>query len=542
MSSQGGFTEISEAIKTGNISSKIFDPSTRALNEFLESAGIPLKQDIKAKTSMIASIPINKRKRIIKEMQHRFGFSYPNAKYMPVLTEIEGYDLKEVTVPDHILSNKKETTFEVDFPYNANYTFVGSQFLTVETSVPELADPSQVPDDYIVKFWYCQKPGIRLIKRVEALSDISAFDSYKQEDVLKYENDCLPDNMYEIWNRLIGQDLGVDAQVYNVTNEFTEVRRIKNGYQTGKEVQEPLKLYIPLLFAHNRNLNDKINLSTFNKNTLSIKGEFALNSQIVRAAAFDPNNLGAAPIMLDVKPLTIVKCGLLSLFSALDNLMYALNMQIYYSNLYSYTKSDRYETKDSRNIKLKNRDESLQLAVIARPKWYANDFDYWTEFTPVQKQCYPVPVAQLNPLTGLYSVVVQGAEYLEPIQPFEYINLFHNGICMMADGSKDGTGDPEIWNNVDVYSKSIRYPNYRVRKPGMVYFNFNPHVNTKKIACIYNFGKLSDSYLVLKFNPDIGINSNNGDLNEPYELIVYSDAINNHIASGDAMVKTLITS
>jgi hypothetical protein len=476
-------------------------------------------------------------------MQRSFGFSYPNAKFMPVLTEVEGYDLTEISVPSQQLANDKVTQFDVNLPYNSNYSFLGSQFIKVKTNKPELEDPTQVPRGYVVRFWYCPKTGIRLLNKVAAMSDISEFDGYHHRDVLKYENDCLTDNLYELWNRLIGNDLGTQANVYNVMSETTEVVTIKDGYQTGKADPDPLTVYIPLLFSYNRNLNDKINLSAFNKNTLSIKGEFQHNNLIIRAAAFDPNNLQAAPIPLAVKPLVIDQCSLLGLFTALDDVMFALNMQLYYNHLYSYIKSHSYAVKESNvEVKLRSREESLQMAVIARPKWYANDFDLWTEFTPIKKVCYPVPIAQLDPLTGNYKVAIQGAELNKSVEPFKYINLFYDGICMMADGTKDGTGDPKIWSEIDVFSKSMRYLDYRVRKFGMTYFNFNPHVNTKKISFIYNFGKMDGSILRIRFSDEIPTNPNNGALSEEYEIITFSEALNFHLASGDAMVKTVITS
>lgn len=546
MSSQGGYKLVFEAMKAGIITKKLFQPIKGELKYQIDSSLHPhiisrLQTD-NDYYDIVSQLKVETRKRIISRVKSKYGFSYPNSKYMPVINEVEGYDLKKIEIPGGELQNGKTTEFGVDFPYNAHYTFVSSQFIKVATEKPEIADPSKVPDDYVVRYWYTSKPGIRLLNRLGAYSDISEFDNYNQIDVLKYENDSLNDNIFEIWNRLIGNDLGTEARTYNPLLETTEVRTIKTGYQTGKLEQDPLVVYIPLLFAHNRNLNDKINLASFSKKTINLKGYLEKNELVVRAAAFNPADPSEAPVLLDVKPLRIKECSLYSLFTALDDMMSTLNMGIYYNNLFSRTKSERYEIKSSTtSLKLSERSESLQLAVMARPKWYSSDFDLWTEFTPVNRFCYPIPLAVPDLVNGGYKLVVQGAEYLKSFSAFKSINLFNDGVCIMADGTKEGTGDPRLWSQVDVYSKSLRYLNYKVRKDGMIYFNFNPHVNTKKISCVYNFGKLDSSVLNMELDPAVGF-TYNGNLSEPYELITFSDALNEHLTSGDSLTRVIVTS
>ena len=547
MSSQGGYKLVFEAMKAGIITKKLFSPVKAELKYQLLQRVNPETASMvnRAKTDnelydIVSRLQIDTRKKIIRGVKSRFGFSYPNSSYMPVISEVEGYDFTKIDVPGGELRNGKTTDFGYNFSFNSHYTFLGSQFLKIVTEKPVIADPSKVPNGYVVRYWYTSKPGVRLINRIGAYSDISEFDNYNQLDVLKYENDSLNDNIYEIWNELIGNDLGTEAKIYNSALETTEVRTVKVGYQTGKLEQDPLSVYIPLLFAHNRNLNDKINLSSFNKKTINLKGLLEKNELIVRAAAFNLTDPSETPVLLDVAPLKIKECGVYSLLTALDDMMITLNLGNYYNNLFSRTKSDRYEVKSSvKDIKLVDRSESLQLAVMARPKWYSTDFDLWTEFTPVQKFCYPTPIAIPDIVNGGYKLVIQGAEYLKPISAFKSINLFNDGVCIMADGTKDGNGDPRLWSQVDVYSKSYRYLNYRVRKQGIIYFNFNPHVNTKKISCVYNFAKLDSSVLHVEFNSDVGFTFN-GDLGEPYELVAFSDALNEHLTSGNSLTRVII--
>lgn len=543
MSAEGGYRELLTAMEVGYYSKRMFTPVrddiTNCLfkERVLPSGTISKKMFIES-VSMLDAVT---KKKIIKFLEKKYKFSYPNASYSPTLIEVEGYDVKQINVPSNQLVNGKTTDFEVDIPYNVNYNFIGSQFIKCVFSLPELENPSQIPRGYEAKFWYTTKPGIRLLNEILAMSDTSEFDSYKQNDVLKYENDSLPDNLYELWNQMIGQDLGEDAVVYNPSTEANEVHKLKIGYQTAKAKPDKLTVFIPLLFAHNRNLNDKLNMAIFNKNTISFKGKFAPSNYIVSAAAFSTTDASLAPVPLSVQALKLESCQLYSLMSAVDDSMYAMNLGLFYNKLYDYTKHERYEISESRNtFKLRGKGEVLQMALICRPASYASDFDKWTEFTPTVSTCYPVPIAIDDPANpGTMKVAIFGAQSSIPVRPFRYVNLIYNGIPMLVDGTKDGSGDPAIWELVDTFSKSMRYNNYRVRNTGMIYFNFNPHVNTKKIAAVYNMSKLQDN--VLQYATSDGIATNpNGSLPSPLEIIVFRDILNDHLMSGDSIVKTAI--
>lgn len=109
----------------------------------------------------------------------------------------------------------------------------------------------------------------------------------------------------------------------------------------------------------------------------------------------------------------------------------------------------------------------------------------------------------------------------------------------MTDGTKDGSGDPALWYKVDPFVKSLKYPDYFIRRKGMIYFNFNPHVNTKKIGCMFNMSKLIDSTLQYEISDEIGFNIAL-DLNEPYQIFVFRNILNNHIMAGDNVTKQSI--
>jgi len=544
MSAEGGYRQLLEAMDTGTYSKIIFDPVKGDILNCLLRMGVVSSRDISKKSFVerVSMLNAIEKKKIIKFLEKKYKFSYPNASYSPTLIEVEGYDVKPINVPSQMLNNGRPTEFEIDIPYNVNYNFVGSQFIKCVFSEPQLADPTQVPRNYVAKFDYCPKPGIRLIRRIQAMSDIAEFDAYEQDDVLKFENDSLPDNIYKLWNDLIGQDLGIESVVYNPSTESNEVHTVKIGYQTPKEQPGKLVVYIPLLFAHNRNLNDKLNLAIFNKNTLSIKGLFNNSEYIVRATAFSTNSLTDPPVPLAVSPLKFESCELYSLMSAVDDTMYAMNLGLFYNKLYDYTKHERYEITESKheNLSIRGQGEVLQMAIMCRPVSYAADFEKWVEFTPVNDACYPVPIAVDDPANpGFMKVAIAGAKARVPVRPFKYINLMNNGVPMLVDGTKDGSGDPAIWEIIDTFSKSYRYLDYQVRKTGMIYFNFNPHVNTKRIAALYNMSKLLYSYLKYATSDAIPTNRN-GSLVNPYELLVFRSILNDHIMSGDSIVKTAI--
>lgn len=543
MSSEGGYREILAAIESGEYSQKLFGPVNNDITKCLLREGVLSSRNANKKTYIdrVGMMDPITKKKIIKSLEKKWKFSYPNACYTPALIEVEGYDVKPIEI-SKTLKNGAQTEFSIDLQYNVNYNFVGSQFIRCIFKVPTLADPTQVPQGYTPKFWYTGRPGIRLLQNITALSSTAEFDSYTQNDVLKFESDSLPENIWEIWNRLIGQDLGTDTFAYNPSTEANEVHRVKIGYQTAKGQPDKLVLYIPLLFAHNRNLNDKLNLAIFNKNVISFKGNFAPSDYMVRAAAFNPNSVESAPIQLDVNPLEFESCDLYSLMSAVDDKMYAMNLGLFYNKLYSYTKHERYELSENRSesLILRGRGEVLQMAIAARPASYAKDFDKWQELTPVVTSCYPVPIAVSDPANpGEYRLAIVGSQVDLQVRPFKYINLMYNSIPMLVDGTKDGSGDPAIWEIVDTFSKSYRYLDYQVRRTGLIYFNFNPHVNTKRIAAMYNMNKLDRNYLKYATSDAIPTNPN-GSLVSPLEVLVFRDILNDHVMSGDSVVKRSI--
>lgn len=542
MSSEGGYKMLNDAMLAGHYSSQLFAHNLEEVFKFGVRRRIFSPNDTQSSAAnKIGMLSVRDKKRIIKEMEKRFKFSYPNSSYAPTLQEVEGYSTHDINVADQLYQNAN-TGFEANVPYSINYNFLGSQFIQLEFETPTLANQSYVPPQGSqVRYWYSNRPGIRAMPRIQINSDAAEFDSYKDYDVLKYENDSLPENTERLWQELIGQDRGKDANVYNPSESVHQVLRFKDGYQTAKAAPGQLKVFIPLLFAHNRNLNDKINMAIFNKRTINIKGEFAASRHLVRAAAFSTNSVEVAPVELEVAPLKIKKCVLLNLVSSVNDVMFALNLGLFYNKLYDYTKHETYPTMLKKNgQKLRGTGEVLQMAIMARPKSYSDDFDKWSELTPVTSTCHAVPIViddVNNP--GMKKVAVGSARTYQQIQPFKSISLYYNGANLLTDGTKDGSGDPALWFKIDPFIKSLKYPDYFVRRNGMIYFNFNPHVNTKRIGCVFNMGKLKDSILNFEMSDEIPSNIAL-DLNEPYEIFVFRNILNNHIMAGDSVTKNMI--
>jgi hypothetical protein len=503
MSSEGGYKMLNEAMLAGHYSRQLFSKNLQEVFEFGVRRKIFSPNDTQETASKrIGLLAVRDKKRIIKEMEKRFKFSYPNSSYAPTLQEVEGYSTQQITVPSQ-LRQAVRTGFEVNVPYSVNYNFLGSQFIELEFEEPTLADPNYVaPANTEVRFWNTSRPGIRSFPEIQINSDAAEFDKYQDYDVLKYENDSLPSNISRLWYELMGEDLGQDAQVYNVSESTHQVIRFKNGYQTAKAAPGRLLMHVPLLFAHNRNLNDKLNMAIFNKRTINIKGSIAPSRHIVRAALFSTVSVETAPIELEVAPLKIRKCTLLNLVSAVNDVMFALNLGLYYNKLYDYTKHERYSISNKKDgLKLRGTGEVLQMAVMARPKSYSEDFDKWIELTPVQSECHAVPIVVDDPVNpGMKKLAIGSAKVYKQVSPFKSISLYNNGVNILTDGTKDGSGDPALWHKIDPFIKALKYPDYFVRRSGMIYFNFNPHVNSKQIGCMFNMGKLKDSILNYELN------------------------------------------
>lgn len=102
---------------------------------------------------------------------------------------------------------------------------------------------------------YCDYPGERLLQRVKFDVNGNPLDEYTA-DVYNFHRQfkVLP-NKVTGWNRLVGQELPVDAYLQQ-ESRVQPLNRVKvnyfDGYQTPKGVQQQLIVMVPLLFWFNQ--------------------------------------------------------------------------------------------------------------------------------------------------------------------------------------------------------------------------------------------------------------------------------------------------
>jgi len=161
----------------------------------------------------------------------------------------------------------------VDIPVLAEGNFISDMALHIELSQLE---PLEATD----KVRYTNFLGHRLIKNVQLIINNIVIDQYTGEFYNAYYNVYLPDDKKKGWLRCIGQEMPVEGTLIQdpINDNYREQKWIYTGYQTLKEEQDVVDLYIPLLFWFNINKTEML-LNNFPANTIFIRVEFeeALN-------------------------------------------------------------------------------------------------------------------------------------------------------------------------------------------------------------------------------------------------------------------------
>lgn len=98
------------------------------------------------------------------------------------------------------------------------------------------------------RYRYCDYPGMRLAKKVRFNVNNNPIDEYNDYDTIMYNNFEVQEDKRAGWDRCMGHDRGVVGTLYQSQPQINECKLVKNGAQTFKTYQEPLDLWIPLLF------------------------------------------------------------------------------------------------------------------------------------------------------------------------------------------------------------------------------------------------------------------------------------------------------
>lgn len=153
---------------------------------------------------------------------------------------------------------------------------------------------------------YCSYPGIRLLEKVEFLSNNVVMDSYQPEDVISYKNFFVSKDHKPGWERCYGQD-EIQQATYN-SRSFTGVLNYSNGFQTPKLYHGAFEMFIPLHFWFCEDVSSAlINYGT-TLSTRRIQIQLAGIDKILQSLIYD--NTGTGDIRITPSGTTIVPLGI----------------------------------------------------------------------------------------------------------------------------------------------------------------------------------------------------------------------------------------
>lgn len=95
---------------------------------------------------------------------------------------------------------------------------------------------------------YCDYFGIRALENVNFTVNTNPLDSYDSDTMMMKREFLIKRDKEIAWNRCVGQQVPIDAEIYMYENELTELRGINNGPQTWKKSQPAIDIFIPLDF------------------------------------------------------------------------------------------------------------------------------------------------------------------------------------------------------------------------------------------------------------------------------------------------------
>lgn len=425
---------------------------------------------------------------------------------------------------------EKFAKFSVPIPLENISTFNGPQFLRLRTKPPKLAAGAYDPEDVRVKYRYTAKPGIRAIKELSWTSSGIPVETYSQLDVLRYDVEGVPDNLWEPWNEAIGHDLGQDATLYNQFLDSESTIRVKVGNQTPTHVKPGLDLLIPVLFDFNKTFESKLNNTAFLSNTLQIEGILEHTNMMVTAEFYD-DDVTIPPVTLACEPLEIEDFTLVTTTFMVDDPLHAVMSGKNQSVFVRYWTSHIYpvEKDPCDPIELKGNSNTEAYTVCARPKSYCSDFDKWIYLTEVDKIC--TPTACMTPSApGVFNrvSVKPSVSYVEK-ESLETIGL----------GGGEGNFMFKPILPVKYYSilEQVRvarnHPRFRPRYKEMYKLNFDYFYLDNVLTGAMPHGKLKP-ILYYTFNTEHL--DNDAHLLDEWEIIVFRDTFNKRISKDSSAI------
>jgi len=187
-------------------------------------------------------------------------FVFMNSQYKPFVKCSFSYIKQSINTKPIFGGN-------VEIPISANGNFLSDMVLHVRIS--KLL-PAQESD----KVRYADFVGHRLIKKMQLFINNIKIDEYTGEYYNAYYNTVLSEDKKKAWLSCIGQETPVVATLIQdpINDNYREKKWICSGHQTLKSSQDPLDLYIPLLFWFNINRKEML-LNNFPFGSMVIKIE-----------------------------------------------------------------------------------------------------------------------------------------------------------------------------------------------------------------------------------------------------------------------------
>lgn len=109
-----------------------------------------------------------------------------------------------------------------------------------------------LPNEPTDKVCYIDYIGHKIIKNVKFIVSNNVLDEYDSEFYNVYYETQVSNDKKKAWMQCMGQEIPFEAQlVRDNSDNFREIKYISNGYQTLKNEQPEVLLFIPLLFWFN---------------------------------------------------------------------------------------------------------------------------------------------------------------------------------------------------------------------------------------------------------------------------------------------------
>ena len=167
--------------------------------------------------------------------------NYLTSHYKPYVALSSNYTAVKSTGQTSITSSISNViTFE--FPIYGTFT----SDMVIHIQLGALGSSTATTTDTLYR--WCAKPGMRLLQRVQFISDSKIIDEYNVDNMLFTDKFDIPEDRRTAWDLGMGQSITQEVECFNA-NGYTNVVRYKNGLQTLKPYHPPTDLWIPLNFS-----------------------------------------------------------------------------------------------------------------------------------------------------------------------------------------------------------------------------------------------------------------------------------------------------